>query len=58
MLYYFKRIASTASLSVRQYKVKAFNSTKKSFLIELASVNVIEDDVNLIVWVSVYQDSI
>jgi hypothetical protein len=41
---------------VRQYKVKAFDSTKKSFLIELASVNVTGDDVNLIVWVSVYQD--
>jgi hypothetical protein len=58
MLQYFKRIASTASLSVRQYKVKAFDSTKKSFLIGLASVNVTEDDVNLTVRVSVYQDPI
>ncbi len=49
MLQYFKRIASTTSLSVRQYKVKAFDSTEKSFLIELTSVNVIEDNVNLIV---------
>ncbi len=34
---------------MKQYKVKAFDSTKKFFLIELANVNVIEDDVNLIV---------
>jgi hypothetical protein len=50
---------------VRQYKVKAFDSTEKSFLIGLAGVNVTGDGVNLTgdgvnvtIWVSVYQDPI
>jgi hypothetical protein len=53
-MFFFFLIVSESSF---WHRVKAFDFTKKSFLIELASVNVTEDDVNLIVRMSIYQDS-